>query len=72
MKTNGARILEALGVAFAWTPQVIEVVRTYEVDLVKVQPVVALNAEPPMPAAKQAEPCFPGRIGQADVERFSC
>jgi protein TonB len=46
----------ALGVAFAWTPQVIEVVRTYEVDLVKVQPVVALNAEPPMPAAKQAEP----------------
>jgi len=46
----------ALGVAFAWTPQVIEVVRTYEVDLVKVQPVVALREEPPVPAAKQAEP----------------
>ncbi len=46
------------GMVVAWTPKVIEVVRTYEVDLVKEQPVVALHQAPP-PAPPQAEPPAP-------------
>ncbi len=45
-----------LGVVVAWTPQVIEVVRTYEVNLVTAQPVVRLAPEPPPPVPQQVEP----------------
>jgi len=44
-----------MGLAVVWTPKVIEVVRTYEVELVTVRPVVALHQELP-PVQKQAEP----------------
>ena len=44
-----------IGVALAWTPKVIEIVRTYEVELVTLRPVVALHREPP-PVQKLAEP----------------
>jgi len=44
-----------IGVALAWTPKVIEVVQTYEVELVTIRPVVALHQELP-PVQKQAEP----------------
>lgn len=45
-----------LGAVVAWTPKVIEVVRTYEVEIIKVQPVIRLAAEPPAPAPKKAGP----------------
>jgi len=44
-----------IGLAVAWTPKVIEVVRTYEVELITIRPVVALHQELP-PVQKQAEP----------------
>ncbi len=43
-----------IGIAIAWTPKVIEVARTYEVDLVTERPVFVLTPEPPAP--RQAEP----------------
>jgi len=44
-----------IGVAIAWAPKVIEIARTYEVELVTVQPVFALTPHPPA-APKKAEP----------------
>lgn len=45
-----------LAAVVAWTPQMVEAVRTYEVELVTVRPVVQLTAELPAPAPKKAEP----------------
>ena len=45
-----------LGAVVVWTPKVIEVVRTYEVEILTVQPVIRLSAEPPAPAPKKTEP----------------
>ncbi|MCX7009575.1 MAG: TonB family protein [Kiritimatiellaeota bacterium] len=45
-----------IAAVIAWTPKVIKVVRTYEVELVTVRPVVKLTAKPPVPMVQKTEP----------------
>jgi protein TonB len=45
-----------LGVLLVYAPKAVEVVRTYEVELVTVQPNFVMTPDPPAPAPKKAEP----------------
>lgn len=48
-----------IGVAIAWTPKVIEVVRTYEVEILTVPPSYTLTPEPPLAPKKAEQPPKP-------------
>jgi protein TonB len=48
-----------VGLALAWTPKVIEVVRTYEVELLTAPPTYTLTPAPPPPAPQPAKPPEP-------------